>query len=273
MALFDRAGDSVNGATTLLAPDERTVAIALNPGAASPFLLLGDHAGREIPRSLGALGLAEGELGRHIAWDIGVADYGELLGQMLDATFIRQRFSRLVIDCNRDPERSDAIPEISDGAEIPGNRSLSAAARQARVDEVAAPYHAAIAAQLDLRAARGLPTTLISLHSFTPRMNGFDRPWRFGVLHAEDSPYSDAVLAHLRAELGEAVVGDNQPYRMDVVDFTIPRHAGPRGLDYLELEVRQDLLAEPQGQAEIAAFVAKLLAVALAETGHRAQGG
>ena len=249
----------------LLAPDERTVALALNPGAASPFLLLGDHAGREIPRALGDLGLPEEERVRHIAWDIGVAGLGQELSGRLDAAFIRQRFSRLVIDCNRDPARADAIPEVSDGAPVPGNRGLTEAARAERVALVSEPYHAAIAAELDARASRGLPTTLISLHSFTPRMSGFDRPWRFGVLHAENSPYSRAALARLRGEFGEDLVGDNQPYRMDEVDFTIPRHAGGRGLDYLELEVRQDLIAEPAGQAHVAAIVARLLPVELAD--------
>lgn len=249
----------------LLAPDERTVALVLNPGAASPFLLLGDHAGREIPRALGDLGLPADELVRHIAWDIGVAGLGQRLSGLLEATFIRQRFSRLVIDCNRDPARADAIPEASDGAVVPGNCDLSQAAREARVAQVCEPYHAAIAGELDARAARGLRTTLISLHSFTPRMDGFDRPWRFGVLHAENSPYSRAVLARLRAEFGESLVGDNQPYRMDEVDFTIPRHAGGRGLDYLELEVRQDLIAEPAGQAAVAAVIRRLLPAALAD--------
>jgi predicted N-formylglutamate amidohydrolase len=243
--LLNRGVDSVNSSSTLLAPDERRVSVALNPGAASPFLLLGDHAGREIPKSLAGLGLPEAELDRHIAWD--------------------QRFSRLVIDCNRDPVRADAIPEVSDGAVIPGNQALTAADRQARISEIAGPYHAAIAAELDARTARGLSTTLISLHSFTPRMNGVDRPWRFGVLHAEDSPYSRAALARLHAEFGEHLVGDNEPYKMDEVDFTIPHHAGGRGLNYLELEVRQDLLANPVGQAEIATVVARLLPAALSD--------
>ena len=85
------------------------------------------------------------------------------------------------------------------------------------------------------------------------------------MLHAENSPYSRAVLARLRVELGADLVGDNEPYRMDEVDFTVPRHAGPRGLDYLELEVRQDLVADVAGQAEIAAIVARLLPLALAD--------
>jgi predicted N-formylglutamate amidohydrolase len=263
--LLKRGRDSLNSSRPLLAPNERSVVLALNPGADSPFLLLGDHAGREIPQSLAGLGLPKAELDRHIAWDIGVAACGARLSEALNAPFIRQRFSRLVIDCNRDPARADAIPEVSDGAQIPGNQALSAEARQARISEIAEPYHAAIAAELDARADRGLPTTLISLHSFTPRMNGCDRPWRFGVLHAGNSPYSRAVLARLRTEFGEALVGDNEPYTMDEVDFTIPRHAGGRGLDYLELEVRQDLIADPAGQAEIAAVVARLLPAALSD--------
>jgi predicted N-formylglutamate amidohydrolase len=253
---------------TLLAPDQRTVAIALNPGAASPFLLLGDHAGREIPTALGDLGLPAAERRRHIAWDIGVAGLGQHLSKALGATFIRQRFSRLVIDCNRDPARADAIPEVSDGTAVPGNRGLSAAERSARVAEVAEPYHAAIAAELDARATLGRATTLISLHSFTPHMEGFDRPWRFGVLHAEDSAFSRAGIARLRAQVGADLVGDNAPYSMDDVDFTIPRHARPRGLDYLELEVRQDLIARAGGQRQVARRLAELLPHALADAGR-----
>ncbi|MDB5424527.1 MAG: N-formylglutamate amidohydrolase [Phenylobacterium sp.] len=263
----NRAGDSLKRSTALLAAHERRPAVVVNPGAASPLLLLGDHGGREIPRALGDLGLHAGERDRHIAWDIGVAGLGERLAEALGATFIRQRFSRLVIDCNRDPGRPDAIPEVSDKTQIPGNANLTPAQRQARVDEIAAPYHAAIAAELDRRAQAGVPTTLVSLHSFTPEMNAFARPWRFGVLHAEDSAFSRAVLARLQADLGEDLVGDNEPYRMDEVDFTIPHHCRPRGLDYLELETRQDLVADAAGQGEVADRLARLLPLALADLG------
>lgn len=237
----------------------------LNPGAASPFLLLGDHAGRIVPSRLTDLGVPEPELKRHIGWDIGVAGLGARLSEALGATFIRQRYSRLVIDCNRDPARADAIPEVSDGVVIPGNANLTPAQRRARVGEIAAPYHAAIAAELDRRTEARLPTTLVSLHSFTPEMNAFARPWRFGVLHAGDSAFSRAVLARLRADLGEDLVGDNEPYRMDEVDFTIPRHCRPRGLDYLELETRQDLVADAAGQRDVADRLARLLPRALAD--------
>jgi predicted N-formylglutamate amidohydrolase len=236
-----------------------------NPAAASPFLLIGDHAGCEIPAALDDLGLPHGEIRRHIGWDIGVADLGVRLAEALDATFVGQRISRLVIDCNRDPARSDAICLASDGTRIPGNAALADAERQARIDEVFVPYHRRIAAELDARVARGRPTLLVALHSFTPVMAGQTRPWRYGVLHLGASALSDAVLTALRGRLGEAVVGDNQPYQMDDTDYTVPAHAVARGLDYVEIEARQDLLADPAGVVAAAALLGQVLGDVLAE--------
>nr|QQZ51523.1 N-formylglutamate amidohydrolase [Phenylobacterium glaciei] len=108
----------------------------------------------------------------------------------------------------------------------------------------------------------GGPTILVSLHSFTPVMGGFVRPWRMGVLHRHDSTFSSRVLALLQRELDEAA-GDNEPYRMDETDNTVPLHADPRGLDYLELEVRQDLIAEAPGQDEVADILARILTEAV----------
>jgi predicted N-formylglutamate amidohydrolase len=54
---------------------------------------------------------------------------------------------------------------------------------------------------------------------------------------------------------------------MDDIDYSIPRHAIGRGLDYLELEVRQDLMADPAGEAAVAAQIAPLLRAALGDIG------
>ena len=237
----------------------------LNAGAASPFLLLGDHAGKTVPHALGTLGLTDAQFGLHIALDIGIEGLGAELSTLLDATFIHQRYSRLVIDCNRQPGSQGAILAISDGVSIPGNADLSPQAVQARVVEIYQPYQDQIARTLDARTGR--PTLLIALHSFTPSMDGRDRPWRLGVLHRHDSAFSTALLALLRAELGGAV-GDNQPYAMDGTDNTIPLHADPRGLDYLELEVRQDLLATTADQRSLARWLAPRLLAALGDSGE-----
>ena len=233
--------------------------IVQNSGSSSAFLLVCDHAGRRTPSALGDLGLSSADWERHIAYDIGALALSQRLAEALGgACLIAQPYSRLVIDCNRAPERADAIPGVSDGTAIPANRDLSPEARRARVAAIHTPYHAAIAAELDARAALGVATSLILVHSFTPVMGGVARPWRVGVLH-QGNALSLAALAWLRTR-PELHAGDNEPYAMDDIDYTAPTHATARGLQYLELETRQDLIAEPAGQAEFAALYAAMLA-------------
>jgi predicted N-formylglutamate amidohydrolase len=243
----------------LLTADDPSPVQIINPQGPSPFLLIGDHAGNAIPSRMGSLGLSANELSRHIGWDIGVAGLGERLAETIDATFIRQTYSRLVIDCNRDPDQADAMPEVSDGTVIPANRGLGEADRAARVAAIHAPYQAAIGAEIARRDAAGVETVLVSLHSFTPSMRGIDRPWEIGILHGGgDERFSIALLGLLEREPG-LTVGDNEPYAMDIIDYTVPRHAFEAGRAYVEIEIRQDLLATAEHQVEWATSLAPLL--------------
>ena len=233
-----------------------------NLAGTSRFLLTGDHSGCAIPASLGDLGISEAERRRHIGWDIGIAGLGRELSGLLDATFVMQTYSRLVVDCNRDPDAPGAMPEVSDGTAIPGNHAIDPAARAARVAAIHAPYHDAIAARLDARAAAARDPIYVALHSFTPVFGGVARPWQVGVLHGEgDTRFGRAMLAEL-AGCGDLVVGDNEPYAMDGTDHSVPRHCYPRGLPYLELEVRQDLIASPDQQERWATRLAGLFRAA-----------
>jgi predicted N-formylglutamate amidohydrolase len=234
----------------ILAADEPPPVVVVRPAAPSPFLLLGDHAGNRIPRGMDDLGLDEDERTRHIAWDIGIAALGTALGQRLDATFIRQVYSRLVIDCNRRPGAPDSIPPVSDGTAIAANAALDEAGAAARAAAIHAPYQEAIASDIERRLAARQEALLISLHSFTPSMRGVDRPWQVGILHdAGDDRFARAMLAAFQRDPA-LTVGDNQPYSMDTIDFTIPFHAYPRRLPYVEIEIRQDLLADDAGVAD-----------------------
>ena len=249
----------------LLSPADPSPFSVVNPDGSSPFLFIGDHAGNVIPSSLASLGLDDDELTRHIAWDIGVGGLGERLALAMDAVFIRQTFSRLVVDCNRHPDAADAIAPVSDGTLVPGNRLLTEAARAARFAAIYDPYHQAIAGELDRRQAAGRPTVLIALHSFTPalRKGGGDRPWQIGILHdAGDARFAVRLLEVLR-RAGDVIVGDNEPYRMDRIDHTVPRHAYPRHLRYAELEVRQDEIARPAGQDAWSAVLGRALSQAM----------
>jgi predicted N-formylglutamate amidohydrolase len=253
----------------LLAPDEPAAVRVLNPAARSSFLLLADHAAAAVPRSLAGLGLAAEHRARHIALDLGVAELATALAHRLEATLVAQRYSRLVIDCNREPGRADAIPGISDGTTIPGNLALAPAEREARIAAIHRPYHAAIAGELARRDRAGEQTIVVALHSFTPALatSGGDtapRPWHAGVLYGGgNQAYALAVLRELEHRAA-GPVGDNQPYAMDGIDHTIPHHCFAAGRRYAELEIRQDLLTAPGGAAAWAELIAGVLTAAAA---------
>jgi predicted N-formylglutamate amidohydrolase len=225
----------------------------------SDVLLTADHAGRAIPGSLGRLGLPERELDRHIAWDIGIAGVTERLSAALDATAVLQAYSRLVIDCNRDPTVPSSIPEVSETTGIPANLNLAAEARAARRREIFVPYHERIRALLDARHAAARRTVFVAMHSFTPVFKGEPRAMQVGVLYNRDARLAAILLELLRAE-GDLVVGENAPYAVsDVTDYGVPVHAEKRGLPHVEIEIRQDLIADEAGQTEWAARFARLL--------------
>jgi predicted N-formylglutamate amidohydrolase len=249
----------------LLDSDEPDPVAFYNEAGGSVFFLACDHAGRAIPRRLGRLGLTELDTTRHIAWDIGIGAVGQLLSARLDAALIRQTYSRLVIDCNRDPAVPSSIPEISETTEISGNCGLTEIARAARVEAVFRPYHERIRAALDRRKAEGRASVLVALHSFTPIFKGVSRPWDAAVLFNRDPRLAHILAGLLRSE-GGLVIGENEPYRVtDLTDYTVPVHGERRGLPHVEIEIRQDLITESAGQAAWAARLARLLPAAYAE--------
>ena len=237
--------------------------------APSAFFLVCDHAGRLIPRALRSLGLEPEQLTRHIAWDIGAAAVARRLGALLGATTVCQRYSRLVIDCNRPLDAVDSIVTESERIPIAGNHHLDAAAVAARAREVFQPYHEEIRRALDRRRADGRPTVLVTIHSFTPTFLGVPRPWHAGVLHNRDARLAVPLLQALRAEDG-LVVGDNEPYAAgELTDYSLVQHGEQRGLPHVELEIRQDLIADERGQEAWAARLARLLPIAVQGMANR----
>lgn len=232
--------------------------------------MVGDHAGNGIPEQLDRLGLSAAELSRHIALDIGVSQLGARLAALLDVTFVEQRYSRLVIDCNRSLDDPESIAVSSDGTRVPRNVGLTTLQRDERRQAIFAPYHQTIADLLEARdreLGEGA-TILVSLHSFTPSMQGIHRPWQIGVLHGGgNSRFAREVLSRLRESPG-IVVGDNEPYRMDETDHTVPRHAFDKARPYIEFEVRQDEVTDAAGQERFANLLSDALIKARSAVMH-----
>jgi len=229
-----------------------------NPGGASPFVIVCDHASHRLPAEYGALGLPAEALTSHIAWDPGALPVSRRLSALLDATLLWPDASRLVIDCNRALDAPDLIPVTGEGRPVPGNQGLDAGERRRRVEAIHAPYHAAIERCLERRAARGQPTALVAVHTFTPVFLGRGRPWQVGVLFDDDRRLADPIVAALRADPALAV-GINQPYSpADGVYYTLARHA--RGRPAVMIEIRNDEVADAAGQAAWASRLGAILA-------------
>ena len=216
----------------------------LHPLGRGRFVLLCDHASNHVPAELGDLGLPATELTRHIAWDIGAAGVAETLSELLDSPAILCGTSRLVIDCNRQLNAPSLIPVVSDGTPVPGNAALGDTERTERIERWFRPYHDAVESVLLERAALGTESIVISVHSMTPSLGGRARPWEIALSSHADRRLADPMLKALRAP-GDVVVGDNEPYRIDSgVDYSIPFHAMRRGLMHLQVEFRQDVIAD-----------------------------
>lgn len=246
------------------APGEPEPFEVFNQGAAAPLLLLCDHASAFVPRTLANLGLSEAELRRHIAWDIGIAEVVRALAQTLDAPAVLCGFSRLIIDPNRALDDPTLIPQLSDGMIVAGNRALSEAAKAARIEGFHRPYHEAIARVLEWVRERHPAPAVISLHSFTPVLRRIERPWQIGILWNEDPRLPVTLMAALRAR--GVVVGDNEPYSgRDGHGYTLHRHAEPRGLANVLIEIRQDLIDTHHGAAEWSELLTEVLRTALGD--------
>jgi predicted N-formylglutamate amidohydrolase len=269
--VFNAVNDTSLPLSELLGAQDVPPVHEVNATGHSPFLFTCDHYGRLIPQALGDLGLPEDELTRHIAWDIGIAGVAEALARELDVHLIAQRYSRLVIDCNRPPAAASSIPRLSEATTIPGNEAISREEAAMRRRAIFDPYHARIGEIIDARLSEKRPTILISLHSFTPVYAGVARPWHIGTLYHRDTVLPPLLLKALRAE-GDLVVGDNEPYAVsEATDYTIPVHGEARGLVNTGIEIRQDLIGDQSGEQQWAERLARILAEIEADLRARAK--
>ncbi len=226
----------------LLRPGDPPPFSVFNEQGKAPLLLLCDHASKAVPQALGDLGIPASELARHIGWDIGGLDAAIELAKALDAPLVSSGYSRLVIDCNRWPGGEGSTPEVSDKTVVPANKGLTKEQVDARAEACFWPYHREVDRLLDAMSEGGRQICMLVMHSFTPSMNDFDRPWHVGVLWNDDPRLPEPLLAELRRD-ESLVVGDNEPYSArDPYEYTLTAHAQPRALPHCSLEVRQDLI-------------------------------
>jgi len=249
----------------LLSSDEPTPFVILNPDSVVPLLLVCDHASNRFPQSLGSMGLDYPDRVSHMTLDIGAGAIAEVLADKLGATAVLSQYSRLIVDCNRELSDNSVFLENSEGIDIPGNQNLSSSEKERRISEIYWPYHNAIEAQICRLRDQDINPLIISIHSFTPFMNGKDREWEMGVLWDKDQTTAEFFLNKL-TDTG-FLVGDNEPYSGKAPeDFTIDYHAEPIGLAHVGIEIRQDLIDHGEGVERISDTLHEVISALTAST-------
>ncbi|MBU2958060.1 N-formylglutamate amidohydrolase [Paracoccus sp. 1_MG-2023] len=231
----------------------------------SRWLITCDHATNRVPGWVGGgdLGIARDDMDRHIAFDVGAAGLTRQLARIMDAPAILSDFSRLVIDPNRGEDDPTLLMRLYDGTVIPANRHADAAERERRLQLLHRPYHDALSCLADRHPAR----CICAVHSFTPQLRGRPpRPWQVGILYSHrDARLGPAMVQACRDE--GWITGQNEPYSGHLDGDSIDRHALEQGRPNLLIELRNDLIATPEGQVEWARRLAPVIERVLADSG------
>jgi len=222
------------------------------------LIILCDHAGNHIPEAYDGLGLGEGVRRSHVAYDIGARGVAAGLAELTGAPAVMTRYSRLLIDPNRAADDPTLVMRIADGSVITGNARIDGDEIARRATAFHAPYHTAIDSAIERAIEAGCPPAILSVHSFTPRFHGVERPWHATVLWDRDARLPLRLLDGLGRER-DLVIGENVPYSGKLKGDTLYRHATGRGLAHALIEIRQDLIAGEDGQREWADRLGRIM--------------
>lgn len=227
------------------------------------WVLTCEHARYAVPRVYAGLGMSASARRDHIGWDLGAHAVQREVARRLGVPWVASRWSRLLIDCNRDLDDPSLIVPQSDGVPVPGNRRVSRAERARRIALYHAPYHAAVD-RMVARAKRDNPDAavqILALHSFTPALGvgGVARDLDVGVLY-DAYPMLARRLGRALAARGYRI-RYNEPYSgFAGLIYSARRHGNAHDAAYVELELNNALLRTPEGAARLGRDVARALA-------------
>lgn len=235
------------------------------------LVLVCEHASNRFDAPWGMLGLDEETTHSHIAWDLGALRLARNLAANLapvtgGTVLVHAPLSRLIYDLNRSPDQQDAMPEQSEAYVIPGNQALSLAQRLDRTRSLYLPFHSSVHEEITRVLALGVRPALLTIHSFTPVYNGQQRTVEFGVIHDADDSLAKAIVAAAKHSGLDTRL--NEPYSArDHVTHTLKLHATPYDLAHAMLEIRNDLLTNPQTEAHLTTQLTGILTTAFQSPG------
>ena len=217
-----------------------------------PYFITCEHASNRVPAPWTTTPLDRAWLKSHWGYDIGARTVARELVRATGSYGVFARFSRLVVDPNREPEHPDLIRASSEGHHFSFNQRVSAEERARRLARFHAPYHAALDAGLAAHVgSRTEDVLLLSVHTFTPVWNNHVRPMDIGVLYAPYERLARKLAQGLAAEGFETAL--NQPYSgREGLIYAAHRHGIAHRVHFLELELNQSLTCTPARARKVA---------------------
>lgn len=233
--------------------------LLLRGRAPSALIITCEHASSRLPAGFRTDPSTRWLLSTHRGLDIGVWEVVRHVSGVFGATAVGGRYSRLVIDLNRDPADATLVVSETDGRRISFNSPLDPAAVARRVGAIHAPYHTEVDRQCARRVAAGISPLLLSFHSFTPTINPRRRRFDVGVLFDDHAPLARRLGRALSAQ--GFSVRYNRPYSaLEGLIYTVARHGSNHRLPYLELEFNQATLGSARRRASVARRAARAIA-------------
>jgi predicted N-formylglutamate amidohydrolase len=227
---------------------------------AAPAFLTCEHASVRLPEPWQWPERDRRLVGTHWSYDLGAREITLELARELNASAVLSRFSRLLVDPNREEVHPEAFRTLADGEPVQINHAMSAEDRERRLATYHRPYHV----ELDAALAAVDAPMLFSIHSFTPNYQGELRAVEIGVLFN----YEEREAHQLGAVLSEEFerVAYNEPWsgRAGLI-YSAERHSQKHGRLALELEVRQDRAVDPAFRARLIPKLAQFFRETLAK--------
>ncbi len=228
------------------------------------LLLTCEHAVNLVPERWQHLFRGSPEvLESHRGWDPGAAELAQHLARELSAPCFMARVSRLLLDHNRSPHNRSLWSEFS--------RDLPAPDKELLLDDFYHPFRDQTGRWLAARHDNGDQLIHLSIHSFTPVLDGKVRDVDVGLLYDTGRPdevrFAEIWKSRLLDSRPTLRVRFNVPYRgrSDCHGRTYRDMYGSRDYVGIELEISQALVADQQGWKAVKKLVTDSLREALME--------
>ena len=199
----------------------------------SQLLISCEHGGNRIPaayRHLFAVNTAV--LDTHRGYDIGALEIARAISKSLKAPFHSAQTSRLLVDLNRSLHHRKLYSEFT--------RDCDEQIRHQILEKYYRPYRQALEQQVRKMIAASGSVIHISVHSFSPVLNGQVRNADIGLLYDPARQQEKAFCARLKSALDQSAIGVtrlNYPYRGNADGLTTYLRRSLPASSYIGIEI------------------------------------